>query len=41
MDGSVISEPTEVEYLKKVLYEYMMGKETKVWCNDQMHNDKL
>ncbi|XP_055489488.1 golgin subfamily A member 4 isoform X4 [Leucoraja erinacea] len=29
VDGSVISEPTEVEYLKKVLYEYMMGKETK------------
>ncbi|XP_078254022.1 golgin subfamily A member 4 isoform X3 [Rhinoraja longicauda] len=29
VDGSVISEPTEIEYLKKVLYEYMMGKETK------------
>ncbi|XP_032876148.1 golgin subfamily A member 4 isoform X3 [Amblyraja radiata] len=29
VDGSVISVPTEVEYLKKVLYEYMMGKETK------------
>ncbi|XP_067837468.1 golgin subfamily A member 4 isoform X2 [Heptranchias perlo] len=29
VDGSVISEPTELEYLKKVLFEYMMGKETK------------
>ncbi|XP_072119176.1 golgin subfamily A member 4 isoform X1 [Mobula birostris] len=29
VDGSVITEPTEIEYLKKVLYEYMMGKETK------------
>ncbi|XP_069776417.1 golgin subfamily A member 4 isoform X3 [Narcine bancroftii] len=29
VDGSMISEPTEIEYLKKVLYEYMMGKETK------------
>ncbi|XP_078396219.1 golgin subfamily A member 4 isoform X2 [Cetorhinus maximus] len=29
VDGSVITEPTELEYLKKVLFEYMMGKETK------------
>lgn len=39
VDGSVITEPTEIEYLKKVLYEYMMGKETKVWCNDKMFSD--
>lgn len=24
------SEPTEYEYLKKVMFEYMMGRETKV-----------
>ncbi|XP_072323461.1 golgin subfamily A member 4 isoform X2 [Scyliorhinus torazame] len=29
VDGSMITEPTELEYLKKVLFEYMMGKETK------------
>ncbi|XP_038665754.1 golgin subfamily A member 4 isoform X2 [Scyliorhinus canicula] len=29
VDGSRITEPTELEYLKKVLFEYMMGKETK------------
>ncbi|XP_066441811.1 golgin subfamily A member 4 isoform X2 [Eleutherodactylus coqui] len=28
-DVSVFGEPTEFEYLRKVLYEYMMGKETK------------
>ncbi|XP_041479259.1 golgin subfamily A member 4-like [Lytechinus variegatus] len=27
--GPVLAEPTEIEYLKKVLYEYMMGRETK------------
>ena len=25
-----LSEPTEFEYLRKVLFEYMMGRETKV-----------
>ncbi|CAN2389632.1 Golgi to plasma membrane protein transport, partial [Pristimantis euphronides] len=28
-DVSVFGEPTEFEYLRKVLFEYMMGKETK------------
>ncbi|XP_049622321.1 golgin subfamily A member 4-like isoform X2 [Suncus etruscus] len=27
--GSLFEEPTEFEYLRKVLYEYMMGRETK------------
>lgn len=27
-----LSEPTEMEYLRKVLFEYMMGRETKVGC---------
>lgn len=26
----VLSEATEMEYLRKVLFEYMMGRETKV-----------
>ncbi|XP_053455228.1 golgin subfamily A member 4 isoform X4 [Nycticebus coucang] len=28
-DVSLLGEPTEFEYLRKVLYEYMMGRETK------------
>lgn len=28
--GTVLAEPTELEYLKNVLYEYMMGKQTQV-----------
>ncbi|XP_019635088.1 PREDICTED: golgin subfamily A member 4-like [Branchiostoma belcheri] len=27
--GPLLTEPTETEYLKKVLFEYMMGRETK------------
>lgn len=27
---SLFGEPTEFEYLRKVLFEYMMGRETKV-----------
>lgn len=30
-DVSLFGEPTEFEYLRKVLFEYMMGRETKVW----------
>lgn len=30
-DVSLFEEPTEFEYLRKVLFEYMMGRETKVW----------
>lgn len=30
-DVSLFEEPTEIEYLRKVLFEYMMGRETKVW----------
>jgi len=30
------SEPTEMEYLRKVLFEYMMGRETKV-CFSFLH----
>lgn len=29
-DVSLFEEPTEFEYLRKVLFEYMMGRETKV-----------
>lgn len=28
--GDPFSEPTEYEYLRKVMFEYMMGRETKV-----------
>lgn len=28
-DVSLFGEPTEFEYLRKVLFEYMMGRETK------------
>lgn len=28
--GTVLAEPTELEFLRNVLYEYMMGKETQV-----------
>jgi hypothetical protein len=28
-DSAIFREPTEFEYLKNILYEYMMGKETK------------
>ncbi|CAG5119305.1 unnamed protein product, partial [Candidula unifasciata] len=28
-DSAVFREPTEFEYLKNILYEYMMGRETK------------
>ncbi|XP_041365531.1 golgin subfamily A member 4-like isoform X2 [Gigantopelta aegis] len=28
-DGPLLREPTEFEYLRNILYEYMMGKETK------------
>ena len=27
-----LSEATEMEYLRKVFFEYMMGRETKVCC---------
>ena len=30
-DVSLFGEPAEFEYLRKVLFEYMMGRETKVW----------
>lgn len=30
--GPLLFEPTETEYLRNILYEYMLGKETKVPC---------
>lgn len=29
-NSDALSEATEMEYLRKVLFEYMMGRETKV-----------
>jgi len=28
--GSALAEPTELEYLRNILYEYMMGNQTQV-----------
>lgn len=36
---SLFGEPTEFEYLRKVLFEYMMGRETKVPPMFRIHND--
>lgn len=41
-DVSLFGEPTEFEYLRKVLFEYMMGRETKVWkvvCSSVMWSE--
>ena len=31
--GPLLFEPTETEYLRNILFEYMLGKETKVRCS--------